>query len=378
MTVETTINKSGPYAADSGPTFSYAFKIDADSDLTVTHVDALGAQTVLTLTTHYTVSGAGDANGGSITLTAGGISAYANAGETLTLERSVDLKQDRNLSGQASFDPAVHEAGFDKLHMIVQDLNDQLQRCIKAPAVDDPAAYADFEMGAASTRANAFLQFDANGRLTLVANVVPSSVTVSTWAENNLVSLASLAALRTLIGLGTAAYEDFGEDTVFVPASAMTPSASGGCSAFETTATSSGNPDINHLSFSNSGTQTAQFHLQLPKRWDGNDIKVQALWTGLTADAGDVEFEVSALAVGNDDAIDASFGTAVALSDTFIAAEDVHATPEGTLTVGGTPAEGDLIFFKVSRDNGIGSNRAAPANLLGLRIVFAVSGISDS
>ena len=47
------------------------FKIFAGSDLEVIIRSSTGTETVKTLTTHYTVAGAGDASGGTVTFTSG-------------------------------------------------------------------------------------------------------------------------------------------------------------------------------------------------------------------------------------------------------------------------------------------------------------------
>jgi len=89
-----------------------------------------------------------------------------------------------------------------------------------------------------------------------------------------------------------------------------------------------------------------------PKNWNAGVVKVKAKWgtaAGLAAET--IELEVSAVAIGNDDAIDAAYGTAVALTDTFIAQGDQHETAYSSdLTVAGTPAKGDTVYFKIMRD----------------------------
>ena len=83
MTVSTTIIKSSHNGNGSTTTFAYNFKIFADTDLVVIIRSSAGTETTKTLTTHYTVAGAGDASGGSITFTSGNIPA---SGETVVLE----------------------------------------------------------------------------------------------------------------------------------------------------------------------------------------------------------------------------------------------------------------------------------------------------
>ena len=61
MTVSTTVSKISYVASAAQTTFAYTFKIFADGDLKV-YVNS----TQKTLTTDYTVTGAGDVGGGNV------------------------------------------------------------------------------------------------------------------------------------------------------------------------------------------------------------------------------------------------------------------------------------------------------------------------
>ena len=70
MTVSSTTVKNSYSGNGSTTEFAYGYKIFADSDLIVIiRTDSTGVETVKPLTTHYTVSGAGDASGGNVTFT---------------------------------------------------------------------------------------------------------------------------------------------------------------------------------------------------------------------------------------------------------------------------------------------------------------------
>ena len=83
MAISTTIIKNSYSGDGSEDTFAYQFKISADADLQVIIRSSTGVETVKTLTTHYTVSGAGVATGGNVTFTSGNIPA---ATETVVIE----------------------------------------------------------------------------------------------------------------------------------------------------------------------------------------------------------------------------------------------------------------------------------------------------
>ena len=74
------------------------------------------------------------------------------------------------------------------------------------------------------------------------------------------------------------------------------------------------------------------------------------VWTG-TGGSGVVRWRIRGTSTANSDALDSSWGTANAVDDTFISANDNHATgPTSAMTIGGTPALGDLIVLEFYRD----------------------------
>lgn len=115
------------YAGNGSNTvFAYPFKIYADADLLVIIEDADGDETVQTLTTHYTVSGAGNDSGGNVTMTTAPAS-----GETLTIMRDRALKQETDYVQGGPFLADSHEDALDELTILVQQLQEQLDRAIK-------------------------------------------------------------------------------------------------------------------------------------------------------------------------------------------------------------------------------------------------------
>ena len=88
MTVSSTTVKNS-YSGNGSTVFAYTFKIFADSDLQVIIRSSTGTETTKTITTHYTVSGAGDASGGNVTFTSGNTPA---SGETVVIRRAVLAK----------------------------------------------------------------------------------------------------------------------------------------------------------------------------------------------------------------------------------------------------------------------------------------------
>ncbi len=69
MTISSTTVKNSYSGNGTLSSFNYTFKIFADADIQVIIRNTAGAETVKTLNTHYTVTGAGSANVGTIVFT---------------------------------------------------------------------------------------------------------------------------------------------------------------------------------------------------------------------------------------------------------------------------------------------------------------------
>lgn len=144
-------------------------------------------------------------------------------------------------------------------------------------------------------------------------------------------------------------------ETYWIPASAMisltTNGASGGTNEYATN-----DIMLDYYAFDGATEEFVAFSLPLRENWDRSTIKIKFKWSpgDSACTAGDtVEWELAAGALSDDDAIDAALGTSQIISDTVLAGKDADlhisgATP--ALTVGGTPALGDLLHFKISRN----------------------------
>lgn len=138
MTVPSEINRSGPYNGNGVTTvFDYDFRILSEQHLRVIKADAAGNETPLTLTTNYTVSGVGDAGGGSITVLAAPAS-----GETITILRNMPFTQETDLENQGAYYAETVEDALDAAAMRDQQLQEQLDRAVMVPPSEDSAGGA--------------------------------------------------------------------------------------------------------------------------------------------------------------------------------------------------------------------------------------------
>ena len=189
MTISTT-NIKNSYAGNSNTSvFQYTFKILANTELQVIIRASSGTETVKTLTTHYTVSGVGNASGGNVTFTSGNIPA---TGETVVIRRVTAQTQNLDLVENDPFSAETVESAFDKLTSINQELQEQLDRSIKVSrtaTITTPEITDD-----ATSRAGKLLGFDSTGNV-LDATIDGTGIAVSaTNAANSATASANSAS----------------------------------------------------------------------------------------------------------------------------------------------------------------------------------------
>ena len=117
MTVGTTTPKI-TYIYTGPGSYAYAFTLTSDVDVQVSHLDGTtGLETLLVLTTDYTVSRAVDNLGGTI------VTSYAPTSGTLIIRRKITIQQLVDWVNNSELDVEILEGSFDKLTMILQEQN---------------------------------------------------------------------------------------------------------------------------------------------------------------------------------------------------------------------------------------------------------------
>jgi hypothetical protein len=162
MTISSTTVRNSYSGDNSTTTFSYTFKIFADSDIQVIIRSANGTETTKTITTHYTVTGAGNSGGGSVIFTSGNI---PTSTQTVVLRRNIPQTQAIDYIANDPFPAESHEEGLDRATMAIQQLQEELTRSIKLSKTNTMTS-TEFSVGA-SDRANKILAFDTNGELSV-------------------------------------------------------------------------------------------------------------------------------------------------------------------------------------------------------------------
>jgi len=169
--------------------------------------------------------------------------------------------------------------------------------------------------------------------------------------------------------------------SIWAPANSMTPATTSGAEAV-TRELATNDVDVDVLRFNHdTADEYAVFSVAMPKGWDEGTVTFQAFWThtGASTNFG-VTWGLQAIAFGNDDALDASWGTAVVVDDTGGTNDDVYVTAEsGAVTIAGTPAEGDMVIFRVFRDvSDTNDDMASDADLLGVKVFYNANTLDES
>ena len=198
MTVSSTTVKNSYSGNSSTTVFAYSFKIFADSDLQVIIRSSTGAETTKTLTTHYTVSGAGDASGGNVTFTSGNTPA---TGQTVVIRRGVPQTQAIDYIANDPFPAESHEEGLDRATMTTQQVQEELNRSIKLSRTNTMTS-TEFTVGA-TDRANKILAFDSSGEISVTQELgtykgTSATVTTAAFVQRDIVKSTTSAQLNNV------------------------------------------------------------------------------------------------------------------------------------------------------------------------------------
>jgi hypothetical protein len=223
----------------------------------------------------------------------------------------------------------------------------------------------------------------ADGGTITLANDIASAgthVTHLTITPNSTVASSTMAFAGSITAAGST-LAAVGKQTIWVPAAAMRPTSTNGCAAITDVETTSGRPDMQVLDFDATADEHAQFQVSFPKAWNEGTVTFQAYWTTTATDTDGVSWALQGVAVSDNDTIDVAYGTAIVVDDDALgAAEDLMVSVEsGAVTIAGTPAVGDLCFFRIFRDiSDANDDMAEDARLIGVKVLFTTDGINDA
>ena len=196
MTVSSTTTKNSYSGDGSTTTFAYALKIFADADLTVILRSSTGTETVQSLTTNYTVTNAGNANGGNVVF-----GTAPASGVTVVIRRNMAQTQSTDYVANDPFPAATHEDALDRLTFIDQQQQEEVDRSIKLSRTNTMTS-TEFTVGA-TDRANKVLAFDGNGELSVTQELgtykgTDATVTTEAYVVRDIIKSTTTAQLNNV------------------------------------------------------------------------------------------------------------------------------------------------------------------------------------
>ncbi len=174
--------------------------------------------------------------------------------------------------------------------------------------------------------------------------------------------------------------ETFGKLTKYVPATEMYTVTTNGAAA-ATTELATNDVMLNVFDFVTANTTYVQFTYAFPKEWDEGTVTFQAFWTDASTSANNVVWAMDAVAMGASENIDAAWGTGVdVVSPSTVTQNQLHVSPEsGAVTIGGTPGEDNMTFFRLYRNKGnVSDDLAADARLIGIKLFYTTTATTSA
>jgi hypothetical protein len=298
--------------------------------------------------------------------------------------------------------PAIADGQADGQHQTSNDADAAIANAVQDIALVDFTAHVT--LSAADFRAD-FL-FKPSGALAAARNLTIAAVKRAQFAVHNSDATYTISVIKgsttiavapghigtfytdgttdSLVGtvtpVGTAG-TSVGKQTIWIPASAMAPAITSGCAALAQLETATN--DINYavLDFDATADEHAHFNIAFPKSWNEGTITYQVWWSSTAVDTDGVAWGLQAVAVSDNESSDASWGTAIVVTDDAqSAAGEVYVTSESAaVTIGGTPVANDLVFFRIFRDvSDANDDMTEDARLIGVKILYTTDAGNDA
>jgi len=176
----------------------------------------------------------------------------------------------------------------------------------------------------------------------------------------------------------SAAVKVAGVETIYVPAGAMAPNTTNGCSGLDQVELSNG-PELRVLDFDASSEENAQFTVCFPKSWNEGTITFQAFWTVTGTDTGTVAWGLSGVSIADDVSINTAFGTnVVATAKAFSGTSNdmTVSAVSGAVTVASAAVDTQT-YFQIMRDVSA-DDQTGDARLLGIKLFYTTDAKNDA
>ena len=213
--------------------------------------------------------------------------------------------------------------------------------------------------------------------------IIPDAGTIGSANDHGAISIAADGTVDLDTAGATVASSKIkivGKESIWIPSSAMYPSTTNGCAAIAQVETTALRPDLKVLDFDASSDEFAQFAIAFPKSWNEGTVTFQPYWTVTGTNTGTVAWQLGGIAVSSDDTLNTAFGTLVAttaLAHSGTSNDLMVSVESGAVTIAGSPAVGDQVFFQINRDVSADA-QTGDARLLGVKLFFVTSEANDA
>lgn len=170
-----------------------------------------------------------------------------------------------------------------------------------------------------------------------------------------------------------------GKETIWIPAAALyrgnTPPGSVAAITVNTL-------DVPYLPFDASSEEWVSAMIAMPKSWNEGQLTAQFYWAHpATVTNFAVRWRILAYAFSDDDTMTGSLSFSdTGVTDTGGTTSDLYISAEtSAFTVGGTPAENDMVGFRIGREATNGADTmAVDAYLIGVKIFYTTNAANDA
>jgi len=189
MTISSIISEIKYNGNDVTTSFSFPSLFFEDTHLEVIQISAAGVETVLTLTTHYSVTGMGNSSGGTVVMVTA-----VPSGEKLYIHRVVPMTQETDYVTGDAFPAETHEKALDLLTMITQQVSETVGKSVRLSAsslgVDTelPSPAAGHVIGW-NTAEDALTNLTVDSNVIYVNAVAPDETVYPLWYDTSVSDL---------------------------------------------------------------------------------------------------------------------------------------------------------------------------------------------
>jgi len=254
----------------------------------------------------------------------------------------------------------------------------------------DLAIAADDEIDITSTLIDINGNLDVSGTytgggvMTTGGNIViPDAGTIGSASDTGAISIAADGTVDLDTAgatVASVAIKTAGKESIWIPSGAMYPSTTNGCAAIAQVETVALRPDLKVLDFATGADEFAQFSIAFPKSWNEGTVTFQPYWTVTGTNTGTVAWQLAACSVSSDGNLSLQFGTRIAttaLAHSGTSNDLMVSVESGAVTISGSPAVGDQVFFQINRDVSA-DNQSGDARLLGVKLFFVTDVANDA